>query len=268
MLADYHIHSRFSDDSKADLEAICHQAIDRGLKEIAITDHDDRTWPKRDPAYTIRNFDLYFRTLEDLQSRFQNQLTIRVGLEIGFNHCRMPDYLAITRNYPFDFIIGSAHEVRGAQVHAPGFFIGRSKDQAYSSYYDNLRDFVLRYGCFDVVGHLTLLRRHQPEKDSLNGPIFGLAALEKLLQALIDAQKGIEVNTSGYRLDPSEPLPGPTILALYRQLGGNILTIGSDAHRAQDVGFGIHATQDLLRRLSFSAYSRFERHHALQTPLS
>lgn len=262
MLADYHIHSHFSDDSQANIYAICDQALAAGLTEIAITDHDDRTWPKKDPSFVLADVDAYFRALTNIRDTYKDKLSLRIGLEIGFNHVRMPDYMALLKNYPFDFILGSAHEVRGVQVHLPSYFIGRSVNQAYTDYYDNLRDFILRYDCYDMIGHLNLLRRYHPQALPADGSEPGSRALENLLRTLVQVGKGLEVNTSTYA-SLGQPLPGPDILRLYRHLGGTHLTIGSDAHRAKDVGSGIGSAHLLLSKIGFRTYNRY----CLRTPL-
>ena len=127
MLIDYHLHSQFSCDSVTNMEAICLAALEAGLDEIAFTDHMDFNYPHQYENHYIHDLDNYLAAISQYQIRFAGQLTIRAGIEIGLERRRLTDYDKIINRYPFDFVIGSVHEIGGVAVSQNAFFQGKTK---------------------------------------------------------------------------------------------------------------------------------------------
>ena len=258
MLIDYHLHSQFSCDSHTNMDEICQAAIQTGLTEIAFTDHMDYNYPHQYENHYIHDLDNYLETIERYRTRYAGQLTIRSGIEIGLEQHRLDDYRALLKRYHFDFIIGSVHEINGMAVSQKAFFQGKTKREVCRQSYSNLLDCIRRFDDFDVIGHLDYCKRYCPFPYEPGDHLLAMDLITELLSELIRRGKGLEVNTSGYRHCSAMCLPHFDILRHYRQLGGTRITIGSDSHRAQYVGFRSRETTDVLKALGFRHISTFQ----------
>lgn len=267
MPVDYHLHSQFSKDSKTTLEAICQAAVACGLAEIAITDHMDYSYPDIRPDHQIDNLDTYFDTIAQYQKRYHGQLTIRTGIEIGMEPHHLSDCDRLLRQYPFDFVIASLHECRGEVVSKAPFFEHKTKAQAYEAYYSAILECVQHFDNFDVIGHLDYCKRYYPGEYTPGDQFIAQPLIEELFDTLIQKGKGIEVNTSGFRHVSQMCMPHYDILALYRQMGGTRITIGSDSHRDEYVGFHTADTMAHLKQLGFTHISTFAQRTEQKVPL-
>ena len=117
---------------------------------------------------------------------------------------------------------------------------------------------IQEYDQFQVYGHLDYIVRYAPEKDRYYNPLQYHEVCEKILRHLIEHGKGIEINTSGYKSGLKFPNPHPDLLKLYRRLGGEIITFGSDAHFPEYVGYESKKACDLLKDCGFSYYTTFK----------
>lgn len=182
-------------------------------------------------------------------------------MEIGLERHRLKQYEKIINGYPFDFIIGSVHEINGVAVSQKAFFQGKSKLQVYQQYYSAILDCIRQFDHFDVIGHLDYCKRYNPAPYQAGDHLLCLDLVTQLLQELIGRGKGLEVNTSGFRHSSAMCLPHFDILRHYRQLGGTIITTGSDSHRAEYVGYQIAETTAVLKQLGFQTISTFGLRH-------
>lgn len=267
MLIDYHIHSTFSNDSEAKLDDICQSALSQGLQEIAITDHVDYQYPIQPPDYAISDFDLYFKTLNFYQRKYQNRLTIRSGVEIGLNAERSQDYNALLGSYPFDFVIASLHNIQGFEPHLGTYYQRKSKEEAFRVYYQEILYLLNCYQNFNILGHLDYVKRYMPYPVEAEDHLLANDAVTQILQKLIAMGKGIEINTSGLKHISQATMPHLDIIRQYHQLGGTTLTIGSDSHLAQQVGFGVSATISALKEMGISTLSTFKQREEILIPL-
>lgn len=259
MGVDYHLHSHFSGDSKTSIEEICQAAISQNLQEIAITDHMDYSYPAIKPDYQLANIEQYLTTIAHYQAQYRGILTIRAGIEIGMEpHC-LEQCDRMLRQYPFDFVIGSIHEVDGIQASKPAFFAGKTKAQAYEAYYRTILECIKPFDNFDVLGHLDYCKRYCPEPYTVTDHTIALPLIDEILQTLIAKGKGIEVNTSGFRHSSQMCMPHYDIITRYRQMGGTRITIGSDSHRDEFVGFHATDTENALKQIGFTHLSTFDK---------
>ena len=251
MFVDYHTHTSLSCDALDTMDAMCQQAIKIGLQEIAFTEHADF-----EPADACTGFyqpEKYFDAIETARQRYGSQLTIRAGVEIGEPH-RYPDETAsLLDNFHFDFVLGSLHWVADYPAFSDKFFKDRSFEAGWQSYFDELTK-MCEVGDFDVLSHLDLPKRHI-------GPFEAQAyesAIKESLQQLVQRDKGIEINCSGLRYKAGETLPGPSVIRWYRELGGTILTLGTDSHRLAELGQGLDHAKTLAITAGFDSISTFE----------
>lgn len=267
MLIDYHLHSQFSCDSHTNIEAICQTAWETGLNEIAITDHMDFTWPHQYENHYIHDLEYYLNTIHIFQERYAGKLTIRSGLEIGLEKHQFPEYEKILSKYSFDFIIGSVHEIGGIAVSQKAFFQNKTKQQVYRQYYQTILELIRQFDNFDVLGHLDYCKRYAPFPYEQGDHLIAMDLITEIFEELIKRNKGIEVNTSGYRHCSAMCLPHFDILRHYRQLGGTCITIGSDSHRTSYVGYKTSETRDVLGALGYTHISTFSQRKEIPVEL-
>ena len=274
MFADYHVHCEFSDDSVYPLLAVCRDAADLGLAEICFTDHVDYGIKpdvdefRRDPSCApivdgepITNVDYprYFAAIEDARGRFAGKLAIKAGLELGVQSHRVDQNHALFKAWEdkLDFVICSIHEVGDAEFWTGDFQRGRTQAEYNMAYYEELLRVVQTFKDYSVLGHLDLIRRYDPAGEFPFGKTRDVVAA--ILEQVIADGKGIELNTSSFRYGLSDLQPSCGVLRLYRDLGGRVLTLGSDSHKPEHLGAHIEECHDRLRELGFTEFCTFER---------
>lgn len=259
-LADYHTHSRISSDSKASMVEMAQAAVKAGLDEMCFTDHVEPVeW------YTLRYRNSYdwaalLAEFETVKAAMGDQIQLRLGVELGDAHLSFPHAEQMMSDAPeLDFIIGSVHlmsEAFGEQDFDA--FIPKDEKEALDSIADYLKQVqaLAEWGKFTVLGHLTLPLRYFNGKRGFHLTFDQFESqVETIFKTLIRQGKGIELNTNR----GSMPLPDEKWLRMYRSLGGEIITLGSDAHSPQYVGCTIRERQQLLRSCGFTKFCTFEK---------
>ncbi len=260
ILADCHVHSEFSSDSDAPVVKMLEQAVHLGMPYFYLTDHHDIDFPV-DAAGGL-DFQLdtpaYLSRLSALREQYAGQVEIRTGVELGLMKNIQEKLQAYVREFPFDFIIGSSHLVRGMDPYYPAYFEGRSQKDAYREYFYSIYENIQVFQDYDVYGHLDYVVRYGPTRNA-DWDFSDYADLfEEILSILIHQGKGIEINTAGLYKGLGYPHPHRDILSMYRRLGGEIITIGSDAHTPEYLGYGFQNAEELLRSCGFSYYTLFK----------
>lgn len=268
MFADYHVHSAYSDDSDYPLEQVIRDAVAMGMDEICLTDHVDYgikvDWDEGGeiPYYGSRprmnvDYPRYMAQLHELQQRYGDRIRIKIGLEFGMQTHTIPRYRALFARYPLDFVILSIHQVEDQEFWTQEFQRGRTQQEYHERYYEELLAVMQEYKDYSVLGHLDSITRYD-KRGTL--PFKRVRPIvEQILRCVIEDGKGIEVNTSSHRYGLSDTTPSVEILKLYRELGGTILTIGSDSHAPVYLGTHITETRALLRELGFRQFCTFDR---------
>ncbi len=261
MLADCHVHSEFSSDSQAPVTAMLAQAISKGMKYFYLTDHHDIDFPI-DAAGGLDfqlNTPRYLDRLQELSMEYSDQITIQKGVELGLMSHITDKLNAYISQYDFDFVIGSSHLVRGIDPYYPEYYEGRTQTEAYREYFESIYENALAYQNYDVYGHLDYVVRYGPTKNQDWNFHDYKDIFEAILRTLIEQGKGIEINTAGLYKGLGYPHPHRDILTLYRELGGEIITVGSDAHTPEHFGYGFDVAKALLLSCGFRYYTLF--HH-------
>ena len=261
-ITDYHMHSsEFSPDARAPMEAMCRGAIGHGLEEIAITDHLDGH-PK-DYCHGFYRPDEYFVELERCRRLFEGQLTIRAGVELGDGHRFGDEIHPIVHARPYDFAIGSVHWIDDVAPFGEAFYRAHDAAFAYSGYFREALA-LAKTGDFDVLGHLDMPKREGTAFYGAFGPDDYADAIREILRALIARGKGIELNTSGWRKSCDDCSPGLPVMKWYAELGGEILTIGSDAHRPEHIALRRDRAVEMAREAGLKWLTTFERRKPTQ----
>ncbi|MFZ5969455.1 MAG: histidinol-phosphatase HisJ family protein [Bacillota bacterium] len=259
---DYHMHTSFSIDSKMEMEEAVKRAIDVGLQEIAFTDHGELNVWRPDDLIVDDIFHVgdYLKTLSELKGKYKKRIRIKIGIELGLQVEEKQRIQKLVQEYPFDFVIGSSHTIDRYDLYYRKFFEGKTKQEAYERYFHEILKIVKEVEDFSVYGHLDLVKRYALgvyENIDIEGREVEI--IREILLALIEKGKGIEINTSGFRYGLGDSNPGIEIIKLYKALGGEIITVGSDAHRLEDIGYRIPETYELLRDIGFRYVTTFNQ---------
>jgi histidinol-phosphatase (PHP family) len=258
---DLHVHSTCSEDGLSSIADYVQRAVDMGLVEVGFCEHAD--FDPRDQGYATLDLARYDSEFEVAQA-LASGVRLRQGIEITYQASLESEIRRWLAGHAWDYVVASVHLVDyvdgWAIVSQPGvlpaYFATHSQRQAYVPYFDELLR-AAQSGLGDVLGHFDLVKRFGVAH---YGP-FDTTAFEDeiraVLRAVTEAGMGLEINTSGLRQDPCEPYPDLTILRWYRQLGGEILTIGSDAHHVDDLGSGVTHALGLAQEAGFRAVVTF-----------
>jgi len=256
-LLDYHMHTFFSPDGKMTMEEACKKAVSVGLKEIAFTDHMDMDLPDNKNAFQIKDMDQYIQSIASVREKYKGKLSIKTGIEIGLQDWTLKDAALLVRKYPFDFVIASVHLVDGLDPARSEYYENRDKIKSYTDYYQKIYDLLRQYDDYCVLGHLDYVRRYMPYPYTPGDHKIGMEIVESIFKLLVERGKGLELNTAGYKHSSKQPHPHPDILKWYRDLGGEIVTIGSDAHTVKYVGYENKRALEWLKQAGFEYVTIF-----------
>ncbi len=237
-IMDMHVHSDNSPDGIHSPMYICEQAVDKGLRAIALTDHceTDKFFSQK---YNSMVFHSYFECLK-AKSSFEGELLVLLGIEIAQPLHDKALSEKIIRNHKYDIVLGSIHTPEGFDCDVKE--IPYDEINVYDfmkGYFRQLTELAYWDGC-DVMAHITCPMRRIQGKYDIDFDYSKIAKeTDELLKAIIENKKSLEINTSGLRQLMARPMPDISILKRYKELGGRLITIGSDAHSAADVGAGI-----------------------------
>ncbi len=256
MLWDTHMHTSFSGDSDASPESMAEAAVRLGLGGICITDHSDIDYPGQ-PDLFLLDFRAYGPEIRSLQRKYADRLPIRYGVELGLQPHLAGIHHDLLASHQFDFVIGSSHVVHGADPYYPSFYEGRAEQEAYLEYFTSILDNVLAFDEFDVYGHIDYVVRYGPDRNENYSYEKYKEVIDEILKLLISRGKGIEINTGGFRYGLGHPNPTEDILKRYRELGGEIITIGSDAHTPEDIAYDFRKVPGILKACGFRYFTVF-----------
>ena len=238
--------------------------IEKGFKTMCFTEHMDYDYPDSPDgpgSIFIVNTDSYLYDLLRLKDKYADKIRILFGIELGLQATQevFRKNAVYARSYEFDFIIGSSHVCNGKDPYYPAFYEGRSEEEAYREYFTSIYDNIKKFDNFDVYGHLDYVVRYGPNRDTNYSYEQYKDILDKILELLIDKGKGIEINTGGYDKGLKDFHPCKAILKRYHELGGEIITCGSDSHDAIHVGNHFDMAAEVLKECGFKYYTVFEK---------
>ena len=262
---DYHVHSAFSVDCQVPMAASCRAAIAAGVTEIAFTDHVDHE--PADLGYGYYRAADYLRAVDAARAEFGDRLTILAGAETDFNERIADQFGRFLERHRFDFVIGSVHYGADGRIIFPDYFAGRSLDDVFAPYFDQVR-LAVETGWFDTIGHLDLPKRYAPRTHREYDPLAFRDRLASLFAAMIERGVAFEINTSGLRQPPKTSMPGPAIVRWYVEAGGELVTTGTDSHAAQTVGAGLARTLDMLELCGIEAVAAFKERRRRLIPIA
>ena len=265
---DCHTHCDFSHDSSSPAEDIIAEAARLGLSYYAITDHCDKDCAVLPDFVWVRQIDLEkrFEKLLRLRDLWAGKLDIAVGLEYGYLAEADPLYLDIEKKYETDVVINSVHLIQNEDCYFQSFFDKRTKTQAYSQYLDAVSDSVDAPYRYDVIGHIGYVIRKAPYSDKILRRTDYPDRVDEILRKIIAKGKALELNShsEGTGLDF---LPETDTVKRYRELGGELVTFGSDAHAPVNIARNYDVVCDALRSLGFRYIFKYKRHEPIAIKL-
>lgn len=259
MINDCHLHTEFSGDCEAPVRCQIEKALELGMKEMCITDHHDY-----DCAFCDTDFSLdihpYLDAMAAYREEYQGKIRINIGIELGLqNHLSQYLHGFIQEYGPsFDFIIGSSHFVTGMDPYEPAYWERYGEEDGLEEFFKiSLSRVQNLYEVFDSFGHLDYIVRYAPHQNRFYRYGRYSQWIEPILKELIEHGKGLECNTGGIKYGLGQPNPSRQVLTRYKEMGGEIITIGSDSHRPEHLGYAFDGCRRLLLECGFRYYTVF-----------
>ncbi|MFO7941191.1 MAG: histidinol-phosphatase HisJ family protein [Bacillota bacterium] len=249
---DMHVHTHYSPDSDSEMEKLCVRAADLGLLGICFTDHAE--FAPGDHVPGAAEMEDMFAEIERLRDTYGDRLTIMRGIEIGYYRGAASDIHSFLDSYEFDFILGSVHVSGDTRYSFPrSFSEGEDPLDYFTPYLEDMRHMIAEID-LDAVGHFDLPKRYGPKYEDVAGfvaqsPLWG--RVEEFLAELVDRGLLLEINASGLRQNADALYPCGDVLDLYREMGGEMITLGSDSHEPGNLGWGLRRAARAARRAGF-----------------
>jgi histidinol-phosphatase (PHP family) len=251
---DAHLHTNASTDSNVPIDAYATLARQRCVAELAITDHLD--FDPRYPNYAPRDHRERERVVRAAAERWDGRPAIRFGVEITYERAREAEIRSYLADHAYDYVIGSIHighfSPLGSAEEAARWCQGRTHREASAWYWDEV-EAAIQSGLFDTIGHLDFIKRYLVEHLGPFGYDEHADIYERLLIALVETGAALEVNSSGLRQAAREPYPPPAAVERFRELGGERIVAGSDAHRSGSFASGLAEAYRAIGRAGFEA---------------
>lgn len=245
---DYHIHTEFSFDSNEKMEKIALQSITNGMKEICFTDHLEYS-VNSDWEDSLLPLLEYKKAIIDIANKYIDKLTIKYGLELGYYYQTIKEMNQYVKDVDVDFMLLSMHRINNSgDVHID-----------MENYFKETLYIIEHAKNYSVLAHLDFFKRYV---DGLSDEIIfkkHYDIIETILKKLIDNGKGLEINTAGIRHGTHTTNPSINIIKLYKELGGEIITTGSDAHKISDLSYKFEKTYNILKDLGFKYVCTFDK---------
>lgn len=264
---DHHVHTSFSPDSQTAPAEQAEQAVRLGMPAVCFTDHMDFDYPARYGVDFNLQPDAYLRAMADLKERFKGRIDIRAGVEIGLETALRDKVTDFIVSHDWDFVIGSIHLAGRMDPYFDDYFAGRSEEEAYRSYFEATLDCLEQYEpVYDVLGHLDYVFRCG--RRSLTDAWEAWPELmDAILRLVVDKGLGLDVNTGGFKGGLTFQHPHDSLLKRYRELGGELITFGSDAHRPRNLGERFPETGEKLKAMGFRYYASYKKRRPEFQPL-
>ena len=267
--ADQHTHCNFSTDSDASPESMIIGAAEKEITHLCLTDHMDLDYPgttKEEPLFEFNVAD-YFTALTPLKEAYRDKLYLGIGIELGLRPGREDlnqQMHKLLSDYSFDFVLGSVHLLDNDDPYYESYWQNRTAKDILSKYFSDMLTSLKEYDNFDSLGHLDYLIRYIPPCCGRKTYSYKEYAevIDEIFKLLISKNKALEINTAGLIKGLPCFHPKLNVLKRYLELGGELLTIGSDGHSPDKIATEFAKTEELLKSLNVPGYYVYKKRKA------
>lgn len=258
-LYDCHVHSKFSGDSEMPVEIACETAIRNRLDGITFTDHLDYDFPNYQDCFNI-DFEKYSVEMEEAKNKYASRLKVLKGIEIGIQPHVIEKTIKVVESYDFDYVLASVHILDGMDPYDKNFYDNKEQKAVYERYLKQILFMVNNISNYDNIGHPEFIIRYAPYQDRAMKYTDFADIFDAIFKKIIADGKGMEVNTGSFKNFPNRITPAYDINVLkrYRELGGEIVSLASDAHFEEYIGFRFDEFSSLLLAAGFKYAVHFE----------
>lgn len=257
---DCHIHSKFSLDSSIEAVDACETALRLGLEGIAFTDHLDIDYSVIEGTLEI-DYNQYFSQISAIKANYEGRLTVLKSIEVGIQPHVIEESLKIVQSCNFDYVLASVHIIDGidpSECDYYDYYKDRLKQEAYERYLREIFYMITNYDNFDMVGHFEYIIRYAHYVDRSIRYADHSDVFDCILKELIRQGHGFEVNTGTYKDIAARVEYDTEVLKRYRELGGELVCLGSDAHVTDHIGLRFDYFAQLIRDAGFKYTVHYE----------
>ena len=265
-MIDSHNHTSFSEDCKIPLNEMIESAISKGIKHYTITDHLDLDYQDKRFTFSL-DHQARREAILKAQAFYKPKINIYYGLECGVQPHIIKEAEDIIKKEQFDFVIASMHTTHKKDLYTQAFYHGLTPLEAYKAYINEFAWCCEVMNEFSVVGHLDIVKRYDLSLNEVNLEDVK-DEICQLLKIIIEKGKGIEINTSGFNDIFQHAFPHPTILKWYKELGGSIITLGSDAHFPEKIAQHYEEALNQIESCGFENITVFKHMKPFEIPIS
>ena len=263
MVTDGHNHTRhFSPDAEQSIEELCVASEQRGLKRIAITEHYDADFPDSTLNWVF-NIDEYAKAFPKWQAS-NPAIELLMGVEFGYQTHLATGIDELALQAPFDVVLLSNHLIRGEDIYVSRLCYEIPRSERFAEYVGTLAEMTERCNNFDVVAHYDYINRYGTDDDRRVSYDDCPAEFDRFLEALVSKEKALEINTKSIQKlaqkNAADSMPDPKIIRRYIDMGGKLITLGSDAHTPDGVGICFEETAEYLKSLGITETVYYKGH--------
>lgn len=264
IITDMHTHSHLSGDCLVPIEEMIKAAQVKGLQYYAVTDHHDIDFPECGIDFFL-DIEAANKTIQPLKALNTSKFQLLQGIEYGLQPYLKDDLKQLSQTSDYDLIIGSCHLGGGMDPYDKAYFNNRTKEEGYRIYFESTLKCVQEMDGFDVLGHMDYAIRYWRGEGQRQYKYrdYGLI-FDAILEILIRKDIALEVNTAGYPYKLNQPNPAFDVLTRYYQLGGELLTIGSDAHVTANIASHFDVVEAKLIAIGFKSYTAYVKRQPIQ----
>lgn len=259
---DMHTHTNNSFDGNYPIEELCEAAIEKGIKILAFTDHVEMDY------FTEKGFDKdaenSYKDILRAKEMFKDRIDLCVGIELGepTYDVKASEELITSRDY--DFVIGSIHNLRKTDDFCELKYEGMEIDSLLSTYFEELK-ILADWAKFDTFAHLTYPLRYIVGENKIAVDMSKYQKdIDEILATLVSKDKALEINTSGLRQPIGITMPDESIVRRFKELGGKMITVGSDSHFTAHMGAGIEEGMLLAKKCGFDSVYVFKKRQPVE----
>lgn len=265
-LYDSHTHSQFSPDSRMTMDSAIKASIRKGLGGIVFTDHYDVDPPPSIIAFDF-NPEAQQLAIDNIRERYCD-FDILKGIEVGVQKKSLKKIESFVSRFKFDTIIASVHFVNELDPYFGDYYKKYEWHDAYRNYLLNILECITEYDNFDVVGHFDYIVRYSPYKQKMMRYVDFADEFESIFKILKERGKALEINTNTYRAKYGEaPKLDSEIIKKYRESGGELITLCSDAHDDFRIAENFEKYIEIIKEAGFKYITHFKERKPILTKI-